>query len=134
MGQGRSSNGASVPGDGFTLVQMADPLASCRLDAGMLESEPSPKVRIENLELLYTGADVTATLTEVGKLVDTAWPGDSPRAQRNSVEVYFFSDMQARKLDAGPSGCRRKGPTRLAVQRIWLPSRDFMSSISGSRT
>ena len=79
----------SLPGDGFTLVQMADP-PRIVVSTPAFDSEPVRK-EIENLELLYTGADVPATLAEVGKLIDAA-RRDSPRLAH--AEVYFFSDMQ----------------------------------------
>jgi hypothetical protein len=79
----------SMPGDGFTLVQMADP-PRVVVTTPALESEPM-RQEIENLELLHTGADVPATVTEVRKLVDAA-RHDSPRLVH--AEVYFFSDMQ----------------------------------------
>ena len=79
----------SPPGDGFTLLQMADPprviVATPGLEAGPVRQE------IQNLELLDTGADLAATLNEVRKVLDTA-RRDSPRLTRH--EVYFFSDLQ----------------------------------------
>jgi hypothetical protein len=79
----------STPGDGFTLVQMADP-PRVAVSTPALEAEPV-RQEIENLELLHTGADVPATLAEVRKVIETA-RRDSPRLVR--TEVYFFSDMQ----------------------------------------
>jgi hypothetical protein len=79
----------SPPGDGFTLVQMANPprviVATPGLEAGSIKQE------IQGLELIHTGADLAATLVEVRKLLDTA-RRDSPRLSRN--EVYFFTDLQ----------------------------------------
>jgi hypothetical protein len=79
----------SMPGDGFTLVQMADPPRAV-VSTPAVEAEPI-RQEIENLELLHTGADVPATLAEVRKLLDAA-RHDSPRLVH--AEVYIFSDMQ----------------------------------------
>jgi len=79
----------SMPGDGFTLLQMADPPRAV-ISTPALEAEPV-RQEIENLELLHTGADVPATLAEVRKLLETA-RRDSPRLTH--TEVYIFSDMQ----------------------------------------
>lgn len=79
----------AVPGDGFTLVQMADP-PRIVVSTPAFESEPIRR-EIENLELLHTGADVPKTLSEVRKLIETA-RRDCPRLAH--TEVYFFSDMQ----------------------------------------
>ena len=79
----------AMPGDGFTLVQMADPPRAV-VSTPALESEPI-RQEIENLELLHTGADVPATVAEVRKLIAAA-RRDSPRLVH--AEVYFFSDMQ----------------------------------------
>jgi hypothetical protein len=79
----------SSPGDGFTLLQMASPPRVIVATPG-LEKEPV-RQEIENLELLHTGADLAATLAEVGKVLDTA-RRDSPRLARH--EVYFFTDLQ----------------------------------------
>ena len=79
----------AMPGDGFTLVQMADP-PRVVVSTPALESEPI-RQEIENLELLHTGGDVPATVAEVRKLIAAA-RHDSPRLVH--AEVYFFSDMQ----------------------------------------
>jgi hypothetical protein len=79
----------ATPGDGFTLVQMANPpravVSTPALETGPIRQE------IENLELLHTGADVLVAMAEVRKLID-AVRRDSPRLV--NTEVYFFSDMQ----------------------------------------
>jgi hypothetical protein len=76
-------------GDGFTLVQMANPprvvVATPGLEKGPIRQE------IQNLELLHTGADLGATLAEVRKVLETA-RRDSPRLTRH--EVCFFTDLQ----------------------------------------
>jgi hypothetical protein len=79
----------SMSGDGFTLVQMADPPRAI-VSTPALEAE-AIRQEIENLELLHTGADVPATLEEVRKLLDNV-RHDSPRLV--NAEIYFISDMQ----------------------------------------
>jgi hypothetical protein len=92
----------AVPGDGFTLVQMAAP-PRVIVSTPALESEPI-RTEIENLELLHTGADVLSTLGEIRKLVD-AVRRDSPRLTH--TEVYFFSDMQRASWAPASGGAAR---------------------------
>lgn len=91
----------STPGDGFTLVQMADPPRAV-VTTLALEAEPL-RQEIEKLELLHTGADVPATLAEVRKLLDAAGR-DSPQLKR--AEVYIFSDMQRTSWAPGSAAAR----------------------------
>ncbi len=79
----------STPGDGFTLVQMANPPRAV-ISIPALEAEPV-RQEIENLELLHTGADVPGTLTEVRKLLDAA---RRDNVRLSHAEVYIFTDMQ----------------------------------------
>ena len=79
----------SSPGDGFTLLQMANPPRVIVATPG-LEKEPICQ-EIQSLELLHTGADLPGTLAEVRKVLDMA-RHDGPRLARH--EVYFFSDLQ----------------------------------------
>jgi hypothetical protein len=92
----------AVPGDGFTLVQMAAP-PRVIVSTPALEFEPIRK-EIENLELLHTGADVPATMADVRKLVDNV-RRDSPRLAH--TEVYFFSDMQRGSWAPASGGAAR---------------------------
>ncbi len=79
----------SSPGDGFTLIEMADPpraiVGTPAFEAASIRQE------IENLEILHTSADLAATLAEVRKVIDTA-RRESPRLVRH--EVYFVGDLQ----------------------------------------
>jgi len=76
-------------GDGFTLVQMADPprvvVSTPAVEAGPVRQE------IENLEPLHTGADLAATLAEVRKVLDA---GRRDNSRLTHKEVYIFSDLQ----------------------------------------
>jgi hypothetical protein len=99
----------SAPGDGFTLIQMADPPTAI-VSTPALEAEPV-RQEIENLELLHTGADVPATVAEVGKLLDAA-RRDSPRLTR--AEVYIFTDMQRASWMPGGNAARAELRSRAA--------------------
>jgi hypothetical protein len=91
----------SSPGDGFTLVQMADPPRSVVTTPAM-EAEPLRR-EIEHLEVQHTGADVPATLAEVRKLLDAA-RRETPRLTRS--EVYIFTDMQRTSWIPGSAAAR----------------------------
>ncbi len=100
----------AMPGDGFTLVQMADPPRAV-VSTPALESGPV-RQEIEILELLHTGADVPATVAEVRKLIAAAGR-DSPRLVH--ADVYFISDMQrASWMPASGSAAKADLESRIA--------------------
>jgi len=107
----------SAAGDGFTLVQMANPPRVIVATPG-LEREPI-RQEIENLELLHTGADLAATLVEVRKVLDTA-RRDSPRLTRQ--EVYFFGDLQRGTWmptsDSAKADLRSRGAGLAAIAKL----------------
>jgi hypothetical protein len=79
----------SSPGDAFTLVLMAAPP---RVVVGTPAFEPSQiREEVENLEMVHTGADVAATISEISKLLENV-RRESPRLQAH--EVYFLTDLQ----------------------------------------
>lgn len=88
----------STQGDGFTLIEMADPP---RVVVGTPAFEAADFVEeIENLKLVHGGANVAATLAKVEEILKRA-EKEHPRLARN--EVYFLSDMQqvSWKTEAG---------------------------------
>ena len=99
----------SMPGDGYTLVQMADPPRAV-VTTPALEPEPVRR-EIENLELLHTGANVPATFAEVRKLLDSA-RRDSPRLVH--AEVYIFTDLQRSSWMPGSAAARADLRSRAA--------------------
>jgi hypothetical protein len=103
----------SAPGDAFTLVLMASPprvvVGTPAFEAAAIREE------IEHVEVLDTGADLAATLSEVGKLLAAA-RRDGPRLDRH--EVYFLTDLQrvtwAPRLAAAASADLRRQCAELA--------------------
>ena len=103
----------STPGDGFTSVQMADPpravISTPALEAGPVRQE------IENLELLHTGADVPATLTEVRKLLElpaATAPGCRTPKSTSSPTCSAGTWMPGREHGEGRTPQPRRGAGR----------------------
>jgi hypothetical protein len=107
----------SPRGDGFTLIQMANPPRIIVATPGV-EKDPI-RQEIQGLELLHTGADLATTLGEVHRILDSA-RRDSPRLTRQ--EVYFFSDLQRGTWmpvgDAAKTEIRTRATSLAATARL----------------
>ena len=87
------------PGDGFTLILMADPP---QVIIGQPAFDPQDVMDvIENIQLRHHGADLVATLAETKKLIATVLKKHSGLPEH---EVCFFTDLQSRTWEPATSG------------------------------